>query len=150
MTESAQQTPTALVERAYGHPAQEVFDAWTNPEVIRRFWHAGPDWETSVAEVDLRVGGAVRVVMRRPDGAEYGGGGEYTEIEPPHRLAFTWHWDDDPPEQTSLVELSFDERDGTTTVVLSHSRLRSDESARNHTDGWRQVLDNLANKALSA
>jgi uncharacterized protein YndB with AHSA1/START domain len=150
MTESAQQTPTALVERDYDHPAQAVFDAWTNPEVIRRFWHAGPDWETPVAEVDLRVGGAVRVVMRTPDGTEYGGGGEFTEIVPPRRLAFTWHWDDDSPQQTSLIELTFEERDGATKVVLSHSGLPSDESARNHTDGWQQVLDNLATKGLGA
>ena len=149
MTESTRQTPTALVERTYDAPAQAVFDAWANPDVIRRFWHAGPDWETPEAEVDLRVGGSVRVVMRRPDGAEYGGGGEYTEIDPPHRLAFTWHWDDDPPEQTSLIELSFEEQDGRTTVVLSHSGLPSDASAAEHSDGWQAVLDNLARKALA-
>jgi uncharacterized protein YndB with AHSA1/START domain len=149
VTESTRHSPTALVERSYDHPAQAVFDAFTNPEVIKRFWHAGPDWETPEAEVDLRVGGGVRVVMRRPDGNEDGGGGEYTEIDPPHRLAFTWHWDDDPPGQTSLIELRFDEQDGTTTVVLSHSGLPSDESAAEHTDGWQVVLDNLAGKALA-
>ena len=51
---------------------------------MRRWWHAEHDWETTEAEVDLRVGGAVRVVMRDPDeDAEYGGGGRYTEIDPP-------------------------------------------------------------------
>ena len=41
-------------------PAQAVFDAWTSEEVMRRWWHAEHDWETTVAEVDLRVGGEVR------------------------------------------------------------------------------------------
>ena len=50
--------------------AEDVFDAWTSPEVMRRWLHCAPDWETPVAEVDLRVGGKVRVVMRRPDGTE--------------------------------------------------------------------------------
>jgi uncharacterized protein YndB with AHSA1/START domain len=72
MTESTQQTPTALVERSYDAPAQDVFDAWANPEVMKRFWHAGPDWETPVAEADLRVGGRMRITMRTPDGKEYG------------------------------------------------------------------------------
>jgi uncharacterized protein YndB with AHSA1/START domain len=147
--ESTQPTATALVERSYDHPAQAVFDAWTDPEVIRRFWHAEPDWETPEAQVDLRVGGTVRVVMRTTDGTEYGGQGEYTEIDPPRRLAFTWHWDDDPPGQDSLIELSFDEQDGRTTVVLSHSRLPSEESARDHTDGWQKVLENLERKVLA-
>jgi uncharacterized protein YndB with AHSA1/START domain len=149
VTESMQQTPTALVERSYDHPAQDVFDAWTNPEVISRFWHAGPDWETPTAEVDLRVGGSVRVVMRTPDGTEYGGGGEYREIDPPHRLTFSWHWDDDPPEQVSLIELRFEEEGDMTKVVLSHSGLPSEESAANHSDGWQKVLENLERKALA-
>ena len=51
---------------------------------MRRWWHAEHDWETTEAEVDLRVGGAVRVVMRNPhEDVEYGGGGRYTEIDPP-------------------------------------------------------------------
>ena len=64
--------------------------------MLRRWWHAERGWETPEAEVDLRVGGAVRVVMRDPEkDAEYGGGGLYTEIDPPSRLAFTWLWDDE-------------------------------------------------------
>ena len=87
---------TLRMERTYQAPAQAVFDAWTSEEVIRRWWHAEHDWETTEAEVDLRVGGTVRVVMRNPhEDIEYGGGGNYTEVEPPTRLAFTWIWDGD-------------------------------------------------------
>ena len=74
---------TLRMERTFQAPAQAVFDAWTSEEVMRRWWHAEHDWETTEAEVDLRVGGAVRVVMRNPhEDVEYGGGGRYTEIEP--------------------------------------------------------------------
>ena len=51
------------IERTFAAPAEAVFDAWTNPEVMRRWFHCGPDWETPVAEVDLRVGGTVRVCL---------------------------------------------------------------------------------------
>ena len=66
---------TLRIERTFQAPAQAVFDAWTSEEVMRRWWHAEHDWETTEATVDLRVGGAVRVVMRNPhEDIEYGGG----------------------------------------------------------------------------
>ena len=136
------------IERTYDAPARAVFDAWTSVEVMRRWWHAAHDWETTVAEVDLRVGGAVRVVMRDPhEDADYGGGGEYTVIDPPTRLAFTWTWDDDTRRQ--LIELDFEERDGATTVRLTHRGLRDEASRVSHEDGWGKALDNLG-RALHA
>jgi uncharacterized protein YndB with AHSA1/START domain len=133
---------TLRIERAYRAPAQAVFDAWTSEEVIRRWWHAGHDWETSEAEVDLRVGGVVRVVMRDPHkDKEYGGGGRYTEIDPPHRLAFTWIWDGNDTRQ--LIELEFEEHDGLTTVRFTHSDLWNEEAVRSHQEGWGRCFDNL-------
>ena len=79
---------TLTMERTFAAPAQRVFDAFTSEEVMRRWWHAGRDWETPEARVDLRVGGEVRVVMRNPhEDVRYGGGGEYTEVDPPARQA---------------------------------------------------------------
>ena len=133
---------TLNIERTYQAPAQAVFDAWTSEEVMRRWWHAEHHWDTTEAVVDLRLGGEVRVVMRNPDdGAEYGGGGVYTEIEPPTRLAFTWLWDGNPTRQ--LIELDFEERDGVTTVRLTNSGLWDEEAVRSHEMGWNGALDNL-------
>ena len=133
---------TLRIERTYRAPAEAVFDAWTSEEVLLRWWHAGHDWETAEAEVDLRVGGAVRVVMRDPHkDAEYGGGGNYTEVEPPTRLAFTWTWDGDTRQ--TLIEVDFRETDGITTVSFTHSRLWDEEAARDHEDGWGKLFDNL-------
>jgi uncharacterized protein YndB with AHSA1/START domain len=139
---------TLRIERTYQAPAQAVFDAWTSEEVMRRWWRAEHDWETSEAEVDLRVGGAVRVVMRDPArGVEYGGGGVYTEIEPPRRLAFTWLWDDNDTRQ--LIELDFEETDGVTTVRFAHSGLWDEAAVRSHEGGWNRAFDNLE-RALAA
>jgi uncharacterized protein YndB with AHSA1/START domain len=133
---------TLRMERTYAAPAQKVFDAWTSEEVLRRWFHAGHDWETPVAEVDLRVGGAVRVVMRNPhEDVEYGGGGVYTEIDPPNRLAFTWVWDDNPTSQ--LIELDFEEVEGGTHVTFIHSGLWDEEAVRSHDSGWTKAFDNL-------
>jgi uncharacterized protein YndB with AHSA1/START domain len=133
---------TLRIERTFQAPAQAVFDAWTSEEVLRRWFYGQPGWETPLAEVDLRVGGAVRVVMRNPaDGVEHGGGGRYTEVDPPARLAFTWSWDGDDVE--SLVEIEFEEAERTTTVRFTHSGLPDEASVRNHEEGWTVCLENL-------
>ncbi|SDU69932.1 SRPBCC family protein [Jiangella alkaliphila] len=98
MSDSPDRAPAALrIVRTFDAPATAVFDAWTSEEVLRRWWRPERDWETPEAEVDLRIGGPFRVTMRNPhDGAENSGGGEFTDIDRPHRLAFTWTWDDTP------------------------------------------------------
>jgi uncharacterized protein YndB with AHSA1/START domain len=133
---------TLRIERTFQAPAQAVFEAWTSEEVLRRWFHGQHDWETPEAQVDLRVGGALRVVMRDPvKGADHGGGGHYTEIDSPTRLAFTWTWDEDSRE--TLIEIDFEETDGATTVRFTHSGLRDEESVRSHEDGWTTCFDNL-------
>jgi uncharacterized protein YndB with AHSA1/START domain len=137
------ETRTLRIERTFQAPAEAVFGAWTSAEVIRRWWQAERGWETSEAEVDLRVGGVVRVVMRDPaKGEDHGGGGRYTEIEPPSRLAFTWIWDGDT--RRTLIEIDFEEADGATTVRFVHSDLWDEEAVRSHEGGWGRILDNLA------
>ena len=80
--------------------------------------------------------------MRDPaSGAEYGGGGRYTEIDPPRRLAFTWLWDDNSTR--TLIQLDFEEADGATTVRFSHSGLWDEEAVRSHEGGWGAAFDNL-------
>ena len=140
---SAQPGLVLRIERTFAAPALEVFDAWTSPEVMRRGLHCGPDWETPVAEVDLRVGGKVRVVMRRPDGTEASMHGEYRVIDRPHRLVMTWTFDDDRSNQ-QLVELSFLESDGATTVLMINSRISTDPRRDAQETGWRGCLEQLA------
>lgn len=131
------------IERTFDAPAQRVFEAWTSEEVLRAWLHGTPDWETPIAEVDLRVGGRIRIVMRNPsDGAEYGATGEYTVVEPPHRLVFSWVWDEDP-DTPQLIELEFSERAGRTAVVMTNSAIPTDGRLKDQQRGWHQCYDNL-------
>ena len=84
------------IERSFAASAEDVFDASTRPEVMRRWFHCASDWSTPQAEVDLRVGGKVRVVMRKPDGTEAEMHGEYVLIDRPRRLVMAWTFHDDP------------------------------------------------------
>jgi uncharacterized protein YndB with AHSA1/START domain len=140
---------TLRLERTFQAPAEAVFDAWTSEEVILRWWRVEHDWETAEAEVDLRVGGVVRVVMRDPaKGVDYGGGGNYTEIDRPNRLAFTWTWDGDTRQ--TLIELDFKESGGVTTVSFTHSGLWDETAVREHEDGWSKVLARLERTLAAA
>jgi uncharacterized protein YndB with AHSA1/START domain len=136
------------IERTFAAPAEDVFDAWTSPEVMRRWFHVAPDWGTPEAEVDLRVGGTVRVVMRKPDGTEVEARGEYTLIERPRRLAMTWAFGDDAwQEQT--IELSFSESEGATKVLMVNSGISTEERRGAQDEGWRGCLNELE-RALAA
>jgi uncharacterized protein YndB with AHSA1/START domain len=139
---SEQSGRVVRIERTFDSPVEDVFDAWTSPEVMRRWFHVASDWETPEAEVDLRVGGTVRVVMRRPDGREPGARGQYTVIDRPHRLVMTWSFDDDPSDE-QLIELSFTESGGSTTVVMVNSRISTDERRDSQDEGWRGCFDQL-------
>ena len=130
------------IERTFAASAEEVFDAWTSPEVMRRWFHCASDWETPEAEVDLRVGGKVRVVMRRPDGTHAEAWGEYTLIDRPHRLVMSWTFYDEPSNE-QLVDLSFSEAEGSTTVLMVNSGISTDERRDAQDEGWHGCFDEL-------
>ena len=130
------------IERTFAASAEDVFDAWTNPEVMRRWFHCAPDWDTPDADVDLRVGGMVRVVMRKPDSTEFEAHGEYTLIDRPHKLAMTWTFDDDPSNE-QLIELSFSESEGSTTVLMVNRGISTDKRRDAQDWGWRGCFDEL-------
>lgn len=130
------------IERRFDVPAEAVFDAWTSPEVMRRWFHCAPDWGTPEAEVDLRVGGEIRVVMRRPDGGEGRARGEFKLIDRPRRLVMSWTFDDDPSNE-QLLELSFAESEGSTTVLLINRGISTDERRDAQDWGWHGCLGEL-------
>jgi uncharacterized protein YndB with AHSA1/START domain len=130
------------IERTFDAPAEDVFDAWTSEEVIARWFKPAQGWQEASAEVDLRVGGSIRVVMRSPEGAPVGAGGQYTLIERPHRLAFTWTFDDDPSNQ-QMIELEFTELDGVTTVWFVNSDISEVERRDSQYEGWSTCLDEM-------
>lgn len=131
------------IERSFDAPVEAVFEAWTNEEVLRRWLYGQPQLETSTAEVDLRVGGRIRIVMsERSGGKAAGATGEYRVVEPPNRLVFTWVWDD-YPDHPQLIELEFSERRGRTTVRMTNSAIHDDERWQSQRDGWNYCYDNL-------
>jgi uncharacterized protein YndB with AHSA1/START domain len=132
-----------VVRRFVRAPAERVFAAWTEPELLRRWW--GPRPVTCCdASVDLRVGGTYRIGNALPDGSVLWISGEFEVVEPPTRLVYTWlvegkaHAGD-----RSLVTVRFETRDEGTEVVIVHERVDSEEVRKDHERGWIGCLDGL-------
>lgn len=108
------------VERDFNAPRQLVFDAYTRPELVRR-WLLGPEgWTMPVCEIDLRVGGAYRYVWRKESaGVEMGMGGVFREIICPEKLVATEKFDDAWYPGEALDTTVFEERRGITKVTLT-------------------------------
>ena len=106
------------VVRLFDAPAQALFDAWTTPDLVKRWW----GYETSrwiQCDVDLRIGGRWRFVIE-DDGMEVAFRGEFKEISPPHLLVNTELYEGVPgatDDDAALVTTTFDEVDGVTTMT---------------------------------
>ena len=138
----ATETSTALrLERTYSASPAEVFQAWTNPQQLKRWFSPSDEMEVPVAEIDLREGGTYKIEMRGDE--SFVVSGTYREISDPERLVFTWAWATDPDNE-SLVTVELSERDGGTALVLTHEQLADPESRTRHEQGWNGCLDRLA------
>ena len=103
--------------RTFDAPRSMVFDAWTRPELIKRWLGAIEGWTFVVCEVDLKVGGKYRYVWRGPAGEEMGMGGVFREIVRPERLVCTEKFDEPWYPGDAIQATVFVEKDGRTTVT---------------------------------
>ena len=139
--------------RVFDAPRSLVFEAWTRPEHVRHWWCIR-DMTAPVCEIDLRPGGAWRIVLRKANGKEVRFKGVYREIVPPERLVYTECFDDPSigsPE--CLTTVIFEEHEGKTK--MTSTSLCDSEAARNAQlqsgmeDGAREALDRLAERVAS-
>jgi uncharacterized protein YndB with AHSA1/START domain len=99
--------------RVFKAPRQLVYDAFNKPEILKR-WFGPRGWSLVTCDVDPRVGGGFRFVLRGPDGRDMGMRGTYKELAPPERSVHMESFDDFPGE--SQVTAVFTEQDGETTL----------------------------------
>src|SRR5688572_32894061 len=98
--------------RAFDAPRKLVFDAWTKPELLKRWLGVFGGWSMDVCEVNLKVGGSYRFVWRGPDGTKMGMGGVYREVVPSERLVATEKFDDPWYEGEAVDTTVFVEQGG--------------------------------------
>jgi len=131
--------------RAFSAPALVLFEVWTKPEHVRK-WYGVRSTTVTVCEIELRVGGAWRWVVTTPNGMEIAFSGEFLEIDPPHRLQRTERFEA-VPGADSVVTLTFDEKDGQTmltTHMLFPNRQQRDLCLKSGMElGVKECYDNI-------
>jgi uncharacterized protein YndB with AHSA1/START domain len=105
-----------VMTRAFDASRDLVFEAFTKPELVKRWLLGPPGWSMPICEIDLKTGGAYRYVWRNEDGREMGMGGTYREIVRPDRIVHTETFDESWYPGESVVTTVFTETDGITTV----------------------------------
>jgi uncharacterized protein YndB with AHSA1/START domain len=111
-----------LITREFAAPRHLVYQAFTTPELVKRWWNAKRG-EVTTCEIDLRVGGKWRYVMVTEDGTEVGFHGEYREIVPNERIVSTEVYEGVPEgvseeEGGTVNTATFTETDGRTTLTI--------------------------------
>jgi uncharacterized protein YndB with AHSA1/START domain len=134
---------TLRLEPVLPAPRALVFRALGDADEVARWW--GPAGFT-VPSLDFAssVGRPYRIRMQPPDGDAFELTGEFRAVDPPARLAYTFTWEPpDPDDVEPLVDLSLDERGGTTDVVLDQGRFKTGEPLGLHRDAWTESFDTL-------
>lgn len=138
--ETVTTVPTVRLSRIMPGRREDVFNAWLDAHGMRAWMCPGDIIETT-AEINARVGGRFRIVMRGEENT-YELTGEYVEVDPPRRLSFTW--EANVTTGVSLVTLEFHERGGECELVLTHERAQDADTAANYEKGWTSILEKLA------
>jgi uncharacterized protein YndB with AHSA1/START domain len=143
-----------LITREFNAPKELVYQAWTTPELVKRWWSAKRG-EATVAEIDLRVGGKWRYAMVTDDGMEVAFHGEYQEVVPNERIVSTEVYEGIPDGEANatLNTVTFEERNGRTVLTLlvdaPSKEVRDMIVASGMEDGLQDALDLLEEVADS-
>lgn len=141
---------TVRLFRMVHAPPPRVFEAMTDPEQVAKWW--GPEgFSCPEVTLDPRVGGAYRIAMQPPDGELFHLVGEYVEVEPPSRLAYTFRWEPpDPDDRETVARIALRDRDGVTEVALTQGPFATEARRELHKAGWTDTLIRLASHLAAA
>lgn len=131
------------IRRTLPHPREEVFEAWTDPRALSRWFAPSDDYRVEVPVLELRPGGRYVIEMHHSGGNVHRAAGSYRVVDRPGRLEFTWHWEERPGEEDSLVTVELTPRGSHTDLVLKHEKFASEDSRDAHEQGWIGCLSRI-------
>jgi uncharacterized protein YndB with AHSA1/START domain len=130
------------IVRNYGAPPERVWQAWTDPQALSRWFGPGPVDCVTRAQLDVRAGGRYDIAFRTPDGEEHRVFGVYEEVSAPRVLSFTWAWQS-TPDRVSFVRVELQPDGAGTRMAFRHDRFFDRAARDNHERGWMATLAKL-------
>ena len=132
------------IRRHYPVAPQKVWDAWTDPETLIKWFGFSPNGSRSTtAEMEVHVGGRFRIGFASPDGEMNVVSGVYQEVVEQRRLVFTWAFQS-TPERVSRISIDLAPAAGGTELHFVHDRFFDQQARDNHERGWTAMFDNFA------
>jgi glutathione S-transferase len=126
-------------------PIGKVFDAFATQAGLAS-WMGSRGTSLLAVAADTRVGGDWRIEMQSRDGSQYVVGGQFKQLERPHRVVYTWQWEGEKspmPHVETLIEVSLREKDGGTELHMKHSGFPVGMARDGHDQGWKSTLNRL-------
>ena len=120
-----------------------MYRALAEPDQLAQWW--GPaGFSSPNVDFDPRVGASYRIKMQPPEGEAFHLRGEFREVEPPRRLAFTFIWEEpDPDDQETLVTLTLEDLGGSTRMIVDQGSFATEARFELHRDGWSDSFERL-------
>lgn len=136
------EAPAVRLSRFYPVSAETLFSAWTDPDLVARWFAPTHEYDAHVDHFDATPGGTYRIEMRHLLGAVHTVAGTFETVAAPRRLVFSWAWEGSPMSEmgTSRVSVDIAPTDGGAMLTLVHDDFASDEIAAQHVDGWEGCL----------
>lgn len=144
MPEIANDDTALEIRRSYPASPERVFRAWTEAPALARWFAPSDDYQAIVHSLDVRVGGGYKIEMKHSGGASHVAYGEYRQLEPWSRLAFTWRWEANPNMPETLVTVEIRPDGDSSELVLTHQRFADAKMRDDHGQGWNGCLERLA------
>ncbi len=126
-------------------PIDKVFDAFATQAGLAS-WMGSRGTSLGRVAADPRVGGAWRIEMASRDGTQYVVGGQFKQLERPHRVVYTWKWEGDKspmPHVETLIEVNLNEKNGGTELHMKHSGFPVGMARDGHDQGWKSTFNRL-------
>jgi len=132
---------TILIESTLNAPIEKVWNAWTEPSLVSKWFGSDPNGEVLKARTDVRVGGDFEITFRDSTGTEHTCSGVYEAVQPYNKLIFTWAWKSEPVVE-SLVTVLLRTENGITLMQFEHTNV-GHASAHNYEQGWKDTFVKL-------
>jgi uncharacterized protein YndB with AHSA1/START domain len=132
---------TVVIRKRIAASQEELFDAWTDPDGMRSWMCPGNITSVDV-QMDVRIGGSLLIIMRDQDGV-YEHRGEFTIIDRPRKLAFTWICRATDFHPTLVTVEFFAVTESETDLVLTHEKFSKKDVSDQYRGGWKQISDLL-------